>query len=266
VKEGKPSHNDNLSDSNHLKRKRDEDTQKDAKLQEYLTVMQRPSKTKTWANDEEITESIGPTTAVAPVDADQPSDEPSQSQKKKQKTDQVKSSSLADGETVRASSRSGIQEKTPNEFPKSDVENQASHEEVEPLAEPSGQDQPQSDADWLRSRTSRLLGLLDDEEQAEHYTHKVPEENERESPVSEQGASETSDIRHPPELEQTVGDRDVDADVALIRSSGRLFLRNLPYDASEVDLEPMFSPFGKIEEVSVTHPLIDLFVAFRPLS
>ena len=41
-----------------------------------------------------------------------------------------------------------------------------------------------------------------------------------------------------------------DPNIDLIRNSARLFLRNLAYDTTESDLQPIFERFGKIEEVS----------------
>lgn len=44
-----------------------------------------------------------------------------------------------------------------------------------------------------------------------------------------------------------------DPNVELARNSARLFIRNLPYDTTETDLEPTFAPFGKVEEIHVAY-------------
>ncbi|KAL1988004.1 hypothetical protein VTN96DRAFT_1528 [Rasamsonia emersonii] len=254
---GKHGKQSRSSDSNDLKRKRD-DTQDDPKFQEYLSVMQRPSKTKTWANDEDVTGSFVPTlTSQTSGDADKPSEEElPQIPRKKQKTGEVNGTSgPAEVHAARGSSQTEVRERVPsNTLPNSDgVKTQDTHQEAgaqEPSVETLSRDLPQSDADWLRSKTSRLLGL-EDEEQVEHDAQKVPDavgQDRKENPVSGQEvAPETSGTQDSDET----GEKDVDADVALIRSSARLFIRNLPYDATEADLEPVFSRFGKIEEIHV---------------
>ena len=108
-----------------------------------------------------------------------------------------------------------------------------------------------SDADWLRSRTSRLLGLADDEDA---QTTALPED-----PTTEKIS--LPDI---PELviEGSVSDASVQTGTELEvkrtifehegAGNGRLFLRNLTYTATEEDLRKHFEDrgHGAIEEVS----------------
>lgn len=243
--------------TNTLKRKRDADnTQQDTKLQEYLAVMQHSSKTKTWANDEGLAESLNPVSASKrPLEEEQPNEEPSQSQRKKAKVDGVADASLpktqarektpsTNGEQVVSHDSNGtrIAEQNRNEDA---VEQDAS-------AAPQNQTEPQSDADWLRSKTSRLLGLLDEDEQAEQDALKQRKTLE---PVEEDDDSESGGVAldtpaAPVSSNAEKTKEEDDANINLIRNSGRLFVRNLPYDATEADLEPVFLPFGKIEEVS----------------
>lgn len=109
----------------------------------------------------------------------------------------------------------------------------------------------QSDADWLRSKTSRLLGLLDEKEEAEQAD--MGDGNRNTS------TKDGSRDYHPEEIlpdqhsipdEVAMDTSNIDANSDLIRTTGRLFVRNLAYSASEADLQPLFSRFGKIEEVS----------------
>lgn len=124
-----------------------------------------------------------------------------------------------------------------------------------------------SDLDWMRSRTSRLLGLVDDDD----------DEGDQESgPVRDQSPSVASDAA--PEVkdaETAVNDNreaqetaegaaanatvapgsgseqeHTSADIVAIQASGRLFLRNLAYTVTEEDLRSCFSPFGTLTEVS----------------
>lgn len=57
-----------------------------------------------------------------------------------------------------------------------------------------------------------------------------------------------------------------DPNVELIRESARLFLRNLAYDVTDADLEPIFAPFGKLDEVCNTLPTPFSHPPIHPLS
>lgn len=120
---------------------------------------------------------------------------------------------------------------------------------------------PVSDADWARSRTSRLLGLLDDEE--EEAVHSRPsgtdDEDEGEETITKSSKpveEPVSSIPTPPaddnsnQQDEATAAEPVDADVEAVRKSMRLFVRNLPYDARKEDLETEFERFGNLEEVS----------------
>lgn len=126
------------------------------------------------------------------------------------------------------------------------------NEEVKPL----------NDKDWIRSRTSRLLGLVDEEDE-NHATTNVrddpdntPDDDSKASPA--QAAQQpTPPLKHNDEDVDENDDAPVDTsdeanEVQLdqVRNSRRLFLRNLPYTATEGDLLKPFEAFGTIQEVS----------------
>ncbi|KAF8241818.1 RNA-binding domain-containing protein [Wilcoxina mikolae CBS 423.85] len=109
-----------------------------------------------------------------------------------------------------------------------------------------------SDADWLRSRTSRLLDLTDD----------VPSLlTTSDSPSSQAALATASHSAHfakediPGATTVEIGTLDhskppqVDDAVETILQSGRLFVRNLPYSAAEDDLRQLFSAYGELQEV-----------------
>lgn len=202
--------------------------------------MQHPSKTKTWANDD----IPRPAEEQGPV-PEQPETEPSQdftaSQRKKAKVDGLAEVSHAPKDQEKAQpepmviDQSGDKESTENE-------QDASEQQAEPV----------SDSDWLRSKTSRLLGLLDEDEQADFDAK--PEEpaaspvkarvEQRPAPIEDSALEDTEMAEAEEQAEE------YDPNVELVRNSARLFVRNLPYDTTETDLEPTFSPFGKVDEVS----------------
>ncbi|KAK5171195.1 Multiple RNA-binding domain-containing protein 1 [Saxophila tyrrhenica] len=138
--------------------------------------------------------------------------------------------------------------------------------EVKDAPEPVEQDaQPAvTDSDWARSRTSRLLGLLDDDEEDE-ATNAQTLASRGESPAEDESEPEkgTSNLQPAEEAESALptppsegaedeGDGSKpEADVNAVRTSMRLFLRNLPYDIKREDLEAEYERFGHIDEVHV---------------
>ncbi|KAL4776988.1 multiple RNA-binding domain-containing protein 1 [Aspergillus nidulans var. acristatus] len=226
-----------------LKRKRDGDTVKDSKTQEYLSLLQQPSKTRTWANDDQL---------PAPVEADshaheqeQPFDVDDQeeltyAQRKKAKL----------GQDANESSHDSVDA---GHLPTTDEsDGQPLPEKREEESEGPQKDQaPVSDSDWLRSKTSRLLGLLDEDEQetfappaATNHTPIIDSNVEKPKAESPEKPA-VSDLAKAPTAAE------VDTNIENIRISARLFIRNLSYETKESELEPVFSPFGKIEEIHV---------------
>jgi multiple RNA-binding domain-containing protein 1 len=245
------------------KRKRDgEDKSQDPKLQEYLSLMGQSSKTRTWANDDDMAK---PSTVTAPV-INQNAQETTQTEElpshpKKAKTEKPPVVETIQQPESMVIDKSGEEEN--QEEP--DQDNSAEIEEAAPV----------SDADWLRSKTSRLLGLLDEEEQDEFDQHKAEAPADSDSPSSAGDKSPpvrsesrteaieniapnmTDDDSEPQEAPEAPAPDDPNLD--LIRNSARLFLRNLAYDTTEADLQPLFERFGKIEEVSHCSIFFSLF-------
>ncbi|OAL73024.1 multiple RNA-binding domain-containing protein [Trichophyton violaceum] len=205
-----------------LKRKRDtQDTEEDEKLQEYLTAMQPPTKSRTWADSGAI---------------------PTAHQEQKAAIDAVKEPTEDEDDVEMHNVETAVTDNpvTEPEIKSDDVD------AVNPNEENPVQ---QNDDDWLRSKTSRLLGLLDDEDEMAAETWKgKPLENARDQPPV---PAKTSSTKAAIEEEESVPEPPPDANIESIRLTGRLFIRNLPYNASEDDLNATFSRFGKIEETHV---------------
>lgn len=203
--------------------------------------MQNPPKTQTWANDDNMANpSEGPAPAINHATQDNSVTDELPSQPKKARTQDFLASGSDEPPQPMIVDRS-----------EEDGEKEASAQE-EPEA--AGESGPVSDADWLRSKTSRLLGLLDEDEQAEFEQR--PVEEPAASPAHDQDESRNTVIENIGA--QDAGDDDnaahtlpeQDQNTHLIRASARLFVRNLAYDIGEADLQPLFAPFGKIDEVS----------------
>ncbi|KAJ5920225.1 hypothetical protein N7516_011083 [Penicillium verrucosum] len=240
---------------NNLKRKRD--GEKDPKLQEYLSLMGSSSKTRTWANDDEM---IKPAVDTVPV-INQPAQEEEiqelPSHRKKAKTEELPT--VVEPEQPEPMVIDKTEEDEVQETPEQDNS-----------AEPEVEAAPVSDADWLRSKTSRLLGLLDEEEQDEFDQHKAALPTTTTTAVPTKAASPASSDDESPQRDEesrtaaiekiAPNTTDVDSitegtpqdpNIELIRNSARLFLRNLAYDTTESDLQPIFERFGKIEEIHI---------------
>jgi multiple RNA-binding domain-containing protein 1 len=105
-----------------------------------------------------------------------------------------------------------------------------------------------TDEEWLRSKTSRVLDLMDVDElptQPATQDRKVPaeEENEEADTVSEvNGKAEPEEKRESP-------DPKAEPSIEAIQKTSRLFLRNLAYRVTEEDLTECFEKFGKIKQV-----------------
>ncbi|KAL4911967.1 multiple RNA-binding domain-containing protein 1 [Aspergillus aurantiobrunneus] len=229
-----------------LKRKRDvESAPRDSKTQEYLSLLQQPSKTRTWANDDQLPTPHETDSHLKeqPTDVSDTREELTYAQRKKAKLGQdSEGASYAPGD---AGHLPTANEDAAHPAPEKGEEEQEEQQGVQTQ-------EPVSDSDWLRSKTSRLLGLLDEDEQAAF-----------EAPAHTSGDTQGADsnIKTPDVIspEKTAVDDsktaptapEVDTNIENIRISARLFIRNLSYDTKDSDLAPVFSPFGKLEEIHV---------------
>ncbi|KAG4439401.1 hypothetical protein IFR05_005094 [Cadophora sp. M221] len=207
------------------KRKRDELDESDPKLKEFLDIMQPASKPKTWKAQEEDEE---PPTKMQAIEVPE-------------------GESDGEYEVVPKKAR----KKSPPPPPVIPVEIAASVAEAEPHSMDG--DVPEStapattDEDWLRSRTNRLLDLMDPDEIGVAGTGAVAAEP---AVVAETKPDEPPQYEEPAaEQEQEEEVEQPDPTIEAIKATGRLFVRNLPYSATEVDLREHFSSFGSLEEV-----------------
>ncbi|KFA73078.1 hypothetical protein S40288_02761 [Stachybotrys chartarum IBT 40288] len=115
--------------------------------------------------------------------------------------------------------------------------------------------QAATDDDWLRSRTNRLLDLVDAGDlpaPATANTERVsPSKHQESSSEPLQTATEVADVAADEvgdEAETTTPEGDGSPE-DVIRRTARLFIRNLPYTATEDDLRGELEKFGPVEEV-----------------
>lgn len=107
--------------------------------------------------------------------------------------------------------------------------------------------QPVSDSDWLRGKTNRTLDLQDP---AAEPLHSQPAQ-QLPSPVSPERSSQPTQ----PNGGDEILEGSIESAESIQVPNGRLFVRNLAFSAREDDLEELFAPFGKLEEVRFSLPI-----------
>jgi multiple RNA-binding domain-containing protein 1 len=217
------------------KRKRSDVDESDPKLKEFLEVMQPASKLKTLAKQMEDDSMMEPPTKVQAMEV--PEGESDDEYETVPKKSRKKSAPTIAAPPMPAPVASVVEQ--PIEF---------GDAVVEPVAATA------TDDDWLRSRTNRLLDLMDPDDMvgggigastSEHIEHVAEMSVDVDEPVN-------SDNVLPEELLEEVEEDKPDPVIEAIKTNGRLFVRNLPYSASEDDLRQHFEPFGALDEVCVS--------------
>ncbi|KAH7197213.1 uncharacterized protein B0J16DRAFT_352295 [Fusarium flagelliforme] len=255
---GKEQSAEKDSDSTLRKRKRDEPqaAAADPKLREFLHVMKEG---REGAMDDGVRGGLGDgvaAVAATAVPEEESDDEYEQIPARKEKQRRIEPpakplvSETLPSQLKEAKEVSDMQDKAPagdEPVESADATKPAVAQPKEVVAE---------DDDWLRSRTNRLLDLVD------------PDDLER-TPVQGPSTTETDHAQggdameitpddppaaddvemDEPAAEATGGEPAKDDSLEAIRRTSRLFVRNLPYSATEDDLRESFEQFGTIEEV-----------------
>lgn len=243
-------------DASAKKRKRDDLEKSDSKLSEYLRTFQ-PGKST--AN--EVSEMMDPAAAAEQEKLlqDAESDEEYEKIPARPEKKQMKEAPATEPETNRVSFPSSTGKMAGEQ---EDLDADPGHE-PEPPTE-TKPDALATDDDWLRSRTNRLLDLVDIDELPQR--HLPPQQNDDQVTGHTDGENrevrtgdgrpqdtESKAEKSPgsPELIKEAQEPDEEPAVAAIRKTSRLFVRNLPFATSEEDLRTHFEQFGEVQEVSV---------------
>lgn len=146
-------------------------------------------------------------------------------------------------------------------------------EDVEMEDESNEDKPPLSDADWLRAKTSRLLDFADEDDTilnrpqqsgGESIPRPAGEDHVMEDfdQAERQASPEKTLEKETPRDDAQPSERDVA--IQTISETGRLFVRNLAYTATEDDLREHFAPYGTLKEVISSHFLyVSLSFGFR---
>ncbi|PNP46366.1 hypothetical protein TGAMA5MH_02402 [Trichoderma gamsii] len=110
-----------------------------------------------------------------------------------------------------------------------------------------------TDDDWLRSRTNRLLDLVDPDDLPQPAEQGAVDEAVRNDGENNNTAHSSHEavMEDSPDQANDQGAKSTAADdpIATISRTSRLFVRNLPYTATEEDLHQKFGEFGTLQEV-----------------
>ena len=229
----------------------------DDKLQEFLQVMQPPGKFKSWDDQVVATsaQKLGPameletpTVLTADNKSDLEYEQVPREKKRPEKRERIPSDDaskeplVAFTDDARGSRTIEIQEVEGND-PRPELE-------VAP---------PTTDDDWLRSRTSRLLGLVEDDEASNMKPSTLGQEktNDKDNDESSQrGLRKDSEVgfeteKVPKSIDYAGLRRGSEASEEPIEGNARLFLRNLTYTSNEDSIREYFETngFNGVEEV-----------------
>ncbi|PFH60341.1 hypothetical protein XA68_11118 [Ophiocordyceps unilateralis] len=225
-------------DSNPKKRKREEPTRPDPKLRQFLRLMNSGGQGVA-ADESNIDPAEGGHEAGA-VEEDASDDEyeqvPSKSRRMCPRTDgDAVAPSRDEGDDANALS---LGEKTSEAVVPATEDRKAATTEA-------------TDDDWLRSRTSRLLDLVEPEDLT---IGSAPRPDDG-ATTRDMDAHHDSSHSSEPVTHHAMGGEDQPQEITngdpveAISKTCRLFVRNLPYDATEDDIRDTFDKFGALQEV-----------------
>lgn len=197
--------------------------------------MQPPSKLKSWAVEDHDDSTQEPPTKIRAVEAPEAeSDDEYEAVPKKSR----KPSSVP--EILRQSTSESLPPPTltaPSSLPSDSMA------ELAPRAANT------TDDDWLRSRTNRLLDLVEPGDASIVNIHAVIGGSETNSEAAKEFSSCVTIDPPLSEDKEEIMEEQVDEIFETIKVNGRLFVRNLPYTATEEDLRTQFESYGSLEEV-----------------
>ncbi|KAI1492802.1 hypothetical protein F5X96DRAFT_677544 [Biscogniauxia mediterranea] len=237
---------------NAKKRKREAIDESDPKLREFLDVMQ-PTKSSASNMEGGAMDEPAPKFVAVAADKDGSDDEyeslPARS--KKLPVQESRRTIHPETDTVKVPAREGnhiVGQESRDERPVQDPDG------AKKSTVPGGVDM--DDDNWLRQRTNRLLDLVDDDEimPASAEAERSPSQSPGPEDPPQQGVAEADDdikIQTPPPSDDRANVGSQYGVTDEIRRTARLFVRNLPYSATEDDLRSHFAQFGDLEEVHV---------------
>lgn len=238
---------------NPKKRKREAPDQPDAKLREFLHVMKAGREGV--ITDEPHLDSAGShfETGEAAVPEAESDDEYEKIPTRNEKSRRIGSPTNHDRMAHPGPQRDG---KTHDAVPAADAVDPATDDNKAPAPDAT-------DDDWLRSRTSRLLDLVDPDDITADATPRPEDGSAKRDTENGRDSAHSSDEMTHDVAEDAAATNEVARDDAVdaISRTSRLFVRNLPYSATEEDLRDTFEKFGTLQEVRGDPPKFSFFMS-----
>ncbi|KAK8927473.1 Multiple RNA-binding domain-containing protein [Metarhizium anisopliae BRIP 53293] len=236
-------------DVNTKKRKREEQETADPRLREFLQVM-RSGREGAVADDSNA--AVGADHAFSHGEVAVPEGEsddeyeqiPSRTEKSRRiEPRQDKSDNVARQPPPR-------DERTPKDNIKEAGENKAEAIDSE-MTDQGPSATGATDDDWLRSRTNRLLDLVDPDDLASGAVLNPVDATTEQDMENDRLSSHSSDEGTPGTTTDVATSKETATEdaVSAISRTSRLFVRNLPYSATEDDIRETFDKFGTLQEV-----------------
>lgn len=230
------------ADDNSKKRKRDELSESDPKLNEYLDVMRQgqTSSSKLEGIRGQTIEEKDLAVPVIPVEEAESDDEYEQIPARKPKRQKEEGDIAIPAEPLPEALAA--------------VAPQLVAEDALKTSQIADAMADATDDDWMRSRTNRLLDLIDPDDPAAFASVTAPRPAQQPVVATKPSQSEDVDMQDsPPEAaaprEPAVDGADEGDPIQQIRRTSRLYVRNLPFKVTEAELTSHFEKYGRLEEV-----------------
>ncbi|KAG5926611.1 hypothetical protein E4U42_003120 [Claviceps africana] len=227
-------------DTNSKKRKREEQDSSDPKLREFLQVMKSGRADET---DLAVGTGRGPEAGQLVVPENESDDEYEQVPLRKEKSRKIHAHQ--NKSEVINSKPPTKEETTSDDTLMKNVEGEVEQVDSK-LTDHAPPTTSVTDDDWLRSRTNRLLDLVEPDDLASGAVSSQDQDIKLDGKTSHSTDVVLPDMAD----EETASQEMVGQDpVQVISRTSRLFVRNLSYSTTEDDLREAFNGFGALQEV-----------------
>lgn len=204
---------------------------KDEKLDEFLKVMQPQKSTAMWKNDN--TDSAAPATTTSQANGDDEEDV----------NDMSKTAQPIDADSNVPQEELNGEETHSNEEEMQDAKPAAEEEEEEDW-------NPEANLEESEDDNEEKAALTDDEWLRQRQT-RIKENGEKPKPLVEEENIEDESEDENENNNETDGEALTDPQGAGVEPTNRLFVRNLAFTVSRIDLQELFGQFGTLMQVHI---------------
>ncbi|CCH41202.1 Multiple RNA-binding domain-containing protein 1 [Wickerhamomyces ciferrii] len=235
------------------KSKIDQDIENDPKLKEFIESMKPSTQAKSWSNDVVVNEGGAPSNSlldkVLAMKGDGSNDDNNNKFENKFADEIFKvQENESDDEYDAFGKTKQDQEEQEDDEPMMDLDDFGKDEgEIE---DKENQEEDISDMEWLKRRRVRIKENGEVVDKPKTNSIEPQNDDQKEEEVEQKNsekAAEKSSSKEPEELKPS----EEETIINKIRTTGRLFLRNLLYSSKEEEFRELFSKYGELEEVHI---------------